>query len=80
MDKARRVARVFRKIHLLDQPSDFSFWQGQPYTVRMRTLEEIRSEYHGWQNDSQPRLQRVFSIIKASKSCHRTVVAGRRYR
>jgi hypothetical protein len=64
MDKTRSITKVFRKTRLREQPNDFAFWRVQPYSVRIRTLEEIRSEYHGWQYDAQPRLQRVYSIIK----------------
>src|SRR4029434_3265239 len=64
MEMDRRIAKVFRKIRLHHQPSDFSFWQDQPYPVRIRTLEEIRSEYHGRKHDAQSRLQRVYTIVK----------------
>jgi hypothetical protein len=64
MEKVRKIASVYRKVRLQNQPTDFAFWQNQPYILRLATLEEIRSEYHGWQANTQPRLQRVYSIIK----------------
>jgi hypothetical protein len=64
MEKMRSIAKIFRKIRLHEQLNDFVFWQAQPHSMRIRTLEEIRSEYHGWQDDAQPRLQRVYSIVK----------------
>lgn len=47
-----------------DAPGDFAYWQQQPYELRLAALESIRQEYHGWQNDAQPRLQRVCQIIE----------------
>lgn len=64
MEKSRQIAKVYRKVSLYNQPTDFAYWQTQPYTVRLATVEEIRREYHGWQDDAQPRLQRVFTIVK----------------
>ena len=64
MEKVRGIAKVYRKVSLKQQPTDFAYWQSQPYLLRLATLEEIRQEYHGGQNDTQPRLQRVYRIIK----------------
>ena len=64
MDKQRSIAKVFRKVDLKNQPTDFAFWQNQPPLARLAALEEIRQEYHGWQNDAQPGLQRVYSVVK----------------
>ncbi len=63
MEKVREIAKVYRKVSLKQQPTDFAYWQSQPYLLRLAALEEIRQEYHGWQNDTQPRLQRVYRII-----------------
>ena len=60
----RIIAQTYSKIKVSEQPSDFAYWQTQPPIKRLETLEQIRTEYHRWKNDSQPRLQRVFSIIK----------------
>jgi len=64
MEKVRGIAKVYRKVNLKQQPTDFAYWQSQPYLLRLVALEEIRQEYHGWQHDTQPRLQRVYRIIK----------------
>lgn len=66
MEKERRngVEKSFSKVNLREQKSDFAFWQSQPYRARLAALEEIRVEYHRWRYDAEPRLQRVYSIIK----------------
>ena len=64
MEKVRSIAKVYRKVSLYNQPSDFGYWQTQPYEVRLAALEEIRREYHGWHDETQPRLQRVYTIVK----------------
>lgn len=60
----RAIAKVYRKVALGDQPSDFSYWQSQPPAARLAALEAIRREFHGWTDDTQPRLQRVCTIAK----------------
>jgi hypothetical protein len=62
--QSRAVVKVYRKTVLNEQPSDFTFWQSQPPAARLAALEEIRREYHGWTDDTQPRLQRVCTIVK----------------
>jgi hypothetical protein len=47
-----------------EQPSDFIYWQAQSYQARLAALEEIREEFHSWRDNVQPRLQRVYSILK----------------
>ena len=64
MEKVRQIAKVYRKVNLKSQSSDFAYWQSQPYVARLAALEEIRREYHGWQATIQPRLQRVYTIVK----------------
>ncbi len=64
MEKTRKIAKVCRKISIDEQPSDFEYWQSQSYEARLAALEEIRLEYHGWTYETQPRLQRVFTIVK----------------
>jgi hypothetical protein len=52
------------KVSLHKQPSDFAYWQSQPYPTRLAALEQIRREYHRWRYGAEPRLQRVHSIVK----------------
>ena len=46
------------------QESDFSYWQAQPYHLRLAALEQIRREYHQWKYGAEPILQRIYSIAK----------------
>jgi hypothetical protein len=48
-----------KKLHLKDPKEDFQYWQNQPYEARLEALENIRSRYHQWKSNTQPRLQRV---------------------
>jgi hypothetical protein len=63
-EKARKIARVYRKVSLKSQPTDFTYWESQPYATRLAALEAIRREYHGWHDDARPGLQRVLTIVK----------------
>ena len=64
MESQRSIEKVYKKIKLQEQGTDFFYWQTQSPEKRLLTLEQIRQEYHMWKYDSQPRFQRVFSITK----------------
>lgn len=53
-----------RKGKLKQQGNDFSFWQSQPYEIRLATIEQIRNEYNTWKYGAEQGLQRVYRIIK----------------
>ena len=42
------IQKVYTKVNLREQKSDFAYWQTQPYQVRLATLEQIRREFHQW--------------------------------
>ncbi|NEO94133.1 MAG: hypothetical protein F6K56_29615 [Moorea sp. SIO3G5] len=59
------MKKVVNKIKMKQQKSDFSYWRKQSYKKRLEALEIIRKQYHQYQyNNAQPRLQRVYTIIK----------------
>ena len=64
METERKIAKVYRKFSIKEQPPEYIYWLSQPYQARLAAVEEIRQEYHGWQDDTQPRLQRVYTIVK----------------
>ena len=64
MDKIREIVKAYKKIDIECQQSDFSYWKKLPCEKRLASLEEIRREFHGWKDDSEQRLQRVFRIVK----------------
>ncbi len=43
---------ICRKVKLKEQKSDFAYWQTQSYQARLEALEQIRQEYHQWQDNS----------------------------
>ena len=64
MKKVRSIAKVYTKVPLRKQPSDLAYWLTQPYQVRLAALEEIRREYNHWRYGAEPRLARVYTIVK----------------
>ena len=64
MSAQRTIAKKYTKVKLKEQKTDFEFWQSQTPEMRLDTLERIRSEFHAWKYDSEPRFQRVFSVTK----------------
>jgi hypothetical protein len=64
MDANQELQPVVKKKGLHDSDSDFAFWQSQTMQQRLAALEQIRQEFHQWRYGAQPRLQRVYSILK----------------
>lgn len=62
----RTIAPVVHKFKLTEQPSDFAYWQTQSYEARLAALEEIRREYYGWTDETEPRVERVVTIVKGN--------------
>ncbi len=62
--KQRQMALVYRKLRIDEQGSDFAYWQSRPPIERLEALEQIREEYHLWKYGQEPRLQRVYTIVK----------------
>ena len=58
------IHKVLRKTTLQTQGSDFQYWQTQSAQARPAALEQIRREYHQWKYDTEPRFQRVYTIVK----------------
>ena len=56
------------KFKLGEEPSDFKFWQSQPYIARLKALASIRAEYNLWKyGNSEPRLQRVYCVVERTQ-------------
>jgi len=62
MPKEREI--VVTKTTLKALKSDLDYWCSQPYEARLAALESIRSEYHKWKYNAEPRLQRIYRIVK----------------
>ena len=61
--------QAVKKVSLRHAGNDAPFWRSRPPQERLRTLESIRREYHGWPEDDaphdhRPRLQRVCRVLK----------------
>lgn len=63
-ERQRKMAMVYRKMRIDEQGSDFAYWQSRPPIERLEALEQIREEYHLWKYGQEPRLQRVYTIVK----------------
>ncbi|RLC61494.1 MAG: hypothetical protein DRI79_08225 [Chloroflexi bacterium] len=58
------MAKVYTKVSISKQKTDFAYWQTQSYQTRLATLEQIRREYHIWKYGAEPGFQRVCTIVK----------------
>ena len=59
MDKSQ-----VRRLKTSEQESDSAYWRTRTPQERLEALESIRREYHLWKYGAEPRLQRVFRIVK----------------
>lgn len=64
MDSATRIGLIVNKVSLREQQSDTAYWRTKSYQERLTALEQIRQEFHRWKYGDEPRLQRVYTIIK----------------
>ncbi|MCJ7435797.1 MAG: hypothetical protein MUO77_20135 [Anaerolineales bacterium] len=62
--KQRAIKKVFTKVSLSEQKNDAEYWRSQSPAARLAALDEIRREYHQWRYGAEPRLQRVYTIVK----------------
>lgn len=58
------MKKVIKILKLKQQESDFEYWQKQPPLKRLEALEEIRTSYHQYKYNVQPRLSLSYSIVK----------------
>jgi len=64
----RIIRKIVTKIKMSGQKNDAEYWRAQPPSARLAALEEIVREYHGWKVGEEPRMQKVFRIIKMVKN------------
>jgi hypothetical protein len=64
MNRMLGIQKIVTKVNINQQNSDFAYWQTRSYQERLDALEEIRREYHQWRYGAEPRLQRVYTIVK----------------
>lgn len=62
--KKYSMEKVINKIKIKEQKNDFSYWQKLSYQQRLEALEEIRQQYHQYKYNAEPRLQRIYTIVK----------------
>lgn len=63
------MKKIVTKTKLVEQKSDFSYWQSKSYAERLAALEEIRREYNNWKyTDAEQRFQRVYRVVKLKQS------------
>jgi len=58
------VEKVVKRVSLGEGERDVRYWRTRPYSERLMALEEIRRSYIRWRYGAEPRLQRVYKIVK----------------
>ena len=58
------IQKVVTRKRKGDDDSAWKYWITRPVTERLAMVEELRAEYHGWTNETEPRLLKVCRIIR----------------
>jgi hypothetical protein len=64
MKQRDKIAKVVTKLDLHAPPGDLAYWRSRSIEERLSALESIRQEFHKWKYGAEPRLQRVYTIVK----------------
>jgi hypothetical protein len=64
MKRETQIAKVVNKRNIHERELDVVYWQSKEPADRLEAVEQIRCEYHQWRYGAQPRLQRVYKVIK----------------
>lgn len=60
------TARVVRKRKLHEPDDTLSYWRSADPAERIAMVQQLRAEYHGWDDVTGPRLQRVHCVLSRS--------------
>jgi len=58
------MALVVRKYRIGQEPKDRQGYLRLSDEERIGVVEQLRREYHGWTDETEPRLQRVYRVLK----------------
>lgn len=56
------IEKIVAVKRLGDQDRPASYWLTRPVVERLVAVDLIRREFHGWTDESEPRLQRICRI------------------
>lgn len=60
----RDMKRIVTKKRKGDADTSSSYWVTRPVQERLAMVEQLRAEFHGWTDESQPRLSRVCRVVR----------------
>ncbi|MGI9016458.1 MAG: hypothetical protein ACR2HR_05005 [Euzebya sp.] len=58
------MVRVVRRRQLTDPDDSRDYWLSVDPAERLAMVQELRAEYHGWDDAAGPRLQRVHRVLR----------------
>ena len=58
------ISPVVRRFKLGEEPSDLPYWLSRPPEERIAAVTRMVMEFHGWTDDTVPRLQRICRVVK----------------
>ena len=64
MTRENTITRVVNRPSPTTPHSVLDYWRSRPITERLSTLLQIRADYHGLNDETEQRLERVFARIE----------------
>ena len=58
------MEKVLKIVSLHEQSNDYEYWISRPVSERIDAIEILRNQYIQFRKDVEPRLQRVYRVIK----------------
>jgi len=58
------MERVVTKKRVADPDTPWRYWVTRPVAERLQAVEDLRREHHGWSHGAEPRLPRIFAIVR----------------
>jgi len=58
-----KIEKVVTIKRLGQEDPPWMYWRTRSHAERLEAVEKIRKEFHGWTNESEPRLSRIYRII-----------------
>ena len=59
-----QMVLVVNRVKLHEGDSELQYWLSRDPAERIAAVEKIRKEFHGWTNEPEPRLSRIYRIIR----------------
>ncbi len=58
------IRRVIHRKPMLEPDQDHAYWLSRPAEERIEALTQLRRDYEGWTDETEPRLPRIARVLR----------------